>query len=68
MARSEGIGAVRDVGLHGGSVQPRGGSELELNGDQLVPGVAVTGTVHVGPGLVTAQLSVVGPSLSLIHI
>ena len=68
VARSEGIGAVRDVGLHGGSVQPRGGSELELNGDQLVPGVAVTGTVHVGPGLVTAQLSVVGPSGSTVDV
>ena len=55
VARSEGIGAVPDVGLHGGTVRPGlGGDRLVLVGDQLVPGVAVSGTVHVGATTVTA--------------
>jgi pimeloyl-ACP methyl ester carboxylesterase len=62
VARSEGIGAVHDVGLHGGTVRPRGsGNRLDLVGDRLVPGVAVSGTVHVGATVVTAHLTVVGP-------
>ena len=63
VARSQGIGAVRDAGLHGGTVRTTGsGDHLTLAGDQLVPGVAVSGTVRVGETVVTALLGVVGPS------
>jgi hypothetical protein len=62
VARTEGIGAVRDVGLHGGTVRPgSSGDHLTLVADQLVPGVAVTGTVHVGATTVTARLTATGP-------
>jgi len=46
IARYDAIEAVRDAGLHGGSVTTqRSGSRLTLHGDRLVPGVAVSGTV-----------------------
>jgi pimeloyl-ACP methyl ester carboxylesterase len=42
------IEAKRDAGLHGGSVTvSRGGTLLTLKHDQLVPGVAVSGTVEL---------------------
>jgi len=37
------------------------GDHLTLVADQLVPGVAVTGTVHVGATTVTARLTATGP-------
>lgn len=59
IARVEAIGAVADAGLHGGSVVPsRGGARLTLVGDQLVPGVALSGTVDVRAGGVVAVLTV----------
>ncbi len=62
VARAAGIGAVLDAGLHGGTVRPSGGGDrLTLIGDQLVPGVGVSGTVRVGATAVTAHLSIVGP-------
>jgi len=62
VARVSGIGAVGDVGLHGGSVVPaRGGSQLRLIGDQFVPGVSVSGTVTVNGTTVDARLMVSGP-------
>lgn len=64
VARVQGIGAVPDVGLYGGTVVPaRAGTRLTLAGDQLVPGVAVSGTVDVGPATVTAVLTVAGTGL-----
>ena len=44
------------------SAPPEVVSHLTLAGDQLVPGVAVSGTVRVGETVVTALLGVVGPS------
>jgi pimeloyl-ACP methyl ester carboxylesterase len=62
VARAEGIGTARDAGLHGGTVRAHAGAHgLELRADQLVPGVAVTGTVTTGAGVVTARLRVAGP-------
>ena len=64
LARVQGIGAVPDAGLHGGTVVPsRGGSRLTLTADQLVPGLAVSGSVVVGPTTVTAALTVDGPGV-----
>lgn len=61
VTRSLGIGAVPDVGLHGGTVVPtRGASRLTLASDALVPGIAVSGTVEVRATLVVATLSVSG--------
>ena len=61
VARSQGIGTVPDVGLHGGTVVPsRSGSRLTLASDALVPGVAVTGTVDLRPADVVARLQVSG--------
>jgi len=69
VARVQAIGDVPDVGLHGGSVVPgRGGTRLMLTGDQLVPGVVVSGTIDVGPTDVVASLTVGGagvPSTSV---
>ena len=48
-----------------GPLSPHGraGTRLTLAGDQLVPGVAVSGTVDVGPATVTAVLTVAGTGL-----
>jgi pimeloyl-ACP methyl ester carboxylesterase len=49
-----------DVGLHGGTVKVNAlGDAFRLDGDQLVPGVAVSGSIEVAPdGLsATAQLT-----------
>jgi pimeloyl-ACP methyl ester carboxylesterase len=62
VARVSGIGAVDDIGLHGGSVVPtRGGNLLALAGDWFVPGVPVSGTVTVGTTAAVARLTVTGP-------
>jgi hypothetical protein len=64
VARVEAIGVVADAGLHGGTVVPaRGGNRLTLTGDQLVPGVAVSGTVGVGPTDTVASLTVDAPGV-----
>ena len=58
-ARLEAIGAIADVGLHGGTIRPADhGSRLALHGDELVPGVAVSGTVVLGSGTDSARLVV----------
>jgi len=69
LARAAVIGDVPDVGLHGGSVAPHGaGSTLQMTGDELVPGVAVSGTVRAGPATVTAVLSVVAPNGGVVSV
>lgn len=58
IARSADIIGSLDHGLHGGTAQEsHGGADITLTGDALVPGVAVSGTVHVGASTVTAKLS-----------
>ncbi len=50
IARYDAIETRHDRGLAGGSVTAsRGGALLTLHGDQLVPGVAVSGTVRLAP-------------------
>ncbi len=50
IARYDAIEAKQDHGLAGGSVTAsRHGALLSLHGDQLVPGVAVSGTVRLAP-------------------
>ena len=50
IARYQAIEAKRDRGLAGGSVTAaKGGTLLTLRRDQLVPGVAVSGSVSLGP-------------------
>ncbi len=60
--RESSIGAVRDTGLHGGTVTPVGaGRRLRLDRVEFVPGVAVTGTVVATAAKVVAQVTVTGP-------
>jgi pimeloyl-ACP methyl ester carboxylesterase len=60
--RESSIGAVRDTGLHGGTVTPVGaGRLLRLDRVEFVPGVAVTGTVVTTAAKVVAQVTVTGP-------
>ncbi len=56
LARFADILGATDHGLHGGTAKESGGGDLTLDGDELVPGVAVSGTVHVTATTVTAQL------------
>jgi pimeloyl-ACP methyl ester carboxylesterase len=52
IARHEALEVSTDVGLHGGSVkssEKKGGTVLTLKRDQLVPGLAVSGTVALSP-------------------
>ncbi len=64
VARAQGIGSVADAGLHGGTVVPgRSTGRLTLVSDQLVPGVAVSGTVAVRATTVVASLTVAGPGV-----
>jgi pimeloyl-ACP methyl ester carboxylesterase len=71
VARGGAIEARLDHGLHGGQVTVGGGGEtLRLARDQLVPGVAVSGTIRLSPapdpleGLsVQAQLSATAPGV-----
>jgi pimeloyl-ACP methyl ester carboxylesterase len=52
IARHEALEVSTDAGLHGGSVvssQKKGTTTLTLERDQLVPGVAVSGTVKLTP-------------------
>jgi pimeloyl-ACP methyl ester carboxylesterase len=50
VARDGAIAASVDHGLHGGKVTVgEGGATLTLAGDQLVPGVAVSGTIRLSP-------------------
>jgi hypothetical protein len=58
LARFADILGTDDHGLHGGTAtEHRGGAEITLDGDVLVPGVAVSGTVHVTATTVTARLT-----------
>src|SRR5271166_646157 len=72
LARYQAIEASPDAGLHGGSVTAaRGGAELRLHEDRLLPDVAVSGTVTLTPNepieaggdSVTAVLSASAPGL-----
>lgn len=50
VVRFQATEAAADHGLHGGSVSVgRGGALLSLSGDQLIPGVPVSGTVALSP-------------------
>ena len=66
IARYRAIEAARDSGLHGGSVSSsRGGSLLTLAGDQLVPGVRVSGTVTLTPSPIPVDGEDVSASLTV---
>jgi hypothetical protein len=58
VARYAAIFASHDDGLYGGTARFMGGT-IELSGDELVPGVGVSGTVRVrgADQLVTAKLT-----------
>jgi pimeloyl-ACP methyl ester carboxylesterase len=60
LARRQAVDVTHDNGLHGGSVHARG-SVLVLSGDQLVPGVAVSGRLVASTAVVEASLTVTGP-------
>ncbi len=72
IARWAAIEAPHDRGLHGGSVvASHGGSVLALKGDQLVPGVSVSGMIALSPAplpedgeAVVATLRAQGPAAS----
>jgi hypothetical protein len=71
VARHEATGASPDHGLYGGTVRAsHAGALLSLQGDELIPGVAVSGTVRLRPageevdGLAaTATLTVAAPGV-----
>jgi pimeloyl-ACP methyl ester carboxylesterase len=71
VARHEAIGASLDRGLYGGQVTVGGGgATLTLTGDQLVPGVAVSGTIRLSSApdpldgqSVLAQLTATAPGV-----
>jgi len=64
VARATAIGTTRDAGLHGGSVTAgHGGSLLTLSGDQLIPGVRVSGTVALAPSPIAVNGSIATASL-----
>ena len=53
IARYAAIEAAKDRGLHGGTVTAaNGGAILTLHGDELVPGVSVSGTVTLSPAAI----------------
>jgi hypothetical protein len=65
VARNEAIEGA-DHGLRGGSVTPsKGGSLLTLKRDQLIAGVAVSGTVAVKPSVIPDDGSEVSATLSV---
>jgi len=58
MARFADTSGTLDHGLHGGTSQAqRNGTDFTLNGDALVPGVAVSGKIAVTAATVSARLS-----------
>jgi pimeloyl-ACP methyl ester carboxylesterase len=61
VARSDAIGLTSDGGLYGGKATVAGGT-LTLTGDELVPGVAVSGTVTIKGMTVTARLRAESPA------
>jgi hypothetical protein len=71
VARSQAITSCLDRGLHGGTVTSSGDcTRLMLHGDQLVPGVPVTGTVMVAAAAgeregqtATARVTINAPGL-----
>ena len=63
-ARNLAIAASTDRGLHGGRVRTiDGGTALVLSNDQLVPGVPVSGVVHMTSDSVVAHVTVPVPGL-----
>jgi pimeloyl-ACP methyl ester carboxylesterase len=71
-SRYESITGTHDTGLYGGTVTATSGHRLALAGDELVPGVKVTGTVTVsGSGehtAVTAVLRAQAPGVARITV
>jgi pimeloyl-ACP methyl ester carboxylesterase len=71
VARHGAIGASLDHGLHGGQIAVGGGgATLTLTGDQLVPGVAISGTIRLSSApdpldgqSVLAQLTATAPGV-----
>jgi hypothetical protein len=58
VARFNDMAGVLDHGLHGGTSKAlRGGAAFRLNGDSLIPGVAVSGSIQVSATTVTAKLT-----------
>jgi pimeloyl-ACP methyl ester carboxylesterase len=58
LARWNAISVTRDTGLYGGTVIAlHGGASFELESDELVPGVRVSGTIAVHDGVATARLT-----------
>jgi pimeloyl-ACP methyl ester carboxylesterase len=58
VSRYEAIEAELDHGLHGGSIlSTQAGSLLKLKGDQLIAGVAVSGTVQLRPSKNVGQVA-----------
>jgi len=65
VARYEAIGLSSDDGLYGGDVT-EAGRTLTLTGDELVPGVTVSGTVAIVGRTVTARLRASGSASGLV--
>jgi pimeloyl-ACP methyl ester carboxylesterase len=69
VARYESVGASPDAGLYGGSVTASAsGDQLTLTGDELVPGVKVSGTVTIGASTITADLTATAGGLTVTSI
>ncbi|MGO8873795.1 MAG: alpha/beta hydrolase [Acidimicrobiales bacterium] len=60
LVRWQAVGASVDAGLHAGSVRAHG-SELTLSGDELIPGVAVSGRLVTTATEASASLTASGP-------
>ena len=66
LARYRAIEASSDSGLHGGSVTAvNGGSLLTLAGDELVPGVRVSGTVTLTPSPIAVNGDIAAAALTV---
>ncbi len=69
VARYESVGASPDAGLYGGSVTvSASGDQLTLAGDELVPGVKISGTVTIGATTITADLTAKGNGTTITGI
>ena len=69
VARYESVGASPDAGLYGGSVTAlASGDQLKLTDDELVPGVKIGGTVTIGAGTITADLTAGANGLTITAI
>jgi hypothetical protein len=66
VARYQATEASRDRGLHGGSVTvAKGGRLLTLSGEQLIGGIAVSGTLALAPAPLAADGETVVATLSV---